>query len=216
MLTFRRYAAKLASKHPQGRVLDIGCARGYFLLAAEEKNLRAEGIDISQSIIAEIQPFFGKRVRCCSAENLAAEHPIAYDALFLSDIIEHVSDPKPFISALAALLRPGGTLLCITPNERGLLARISGRRWVSLKTPEHVVLYNHRTLHDLLDAEFEVESIRPALQEYPCSLIIQRLEKINCVMGLAGRILARVASDKPLRIPDGNMIALCRRRLRID
>lgn len=211
--TFKRYAARLACEYPGGRVLDIGCATGYFISAAEGENLRVEGIDISQSAISKIKPIFGERVHCSSVEELAAERPKAYDILFLSDIIEHVPDPRAFVRALAALVRPGGKLLCITPNERGLLARISGRRWVSIKIPEHVVLYNPLTLTNLLDTEFEVDSIRPAFQEYPSRLISQRLGQINYFLGMAARVLGLARNDISLRIPDGNMIVHARRRL---
>src|SRR5690606_1880993 len=67
--------------------------------------------------------------------------------------------------ASAAARGPESALRAVTPNGRSWLARGQGHRWVSLKFPEHVVLFSEATLRRTLEtAGFRVETIVPAGQ----------------------------------------------------
>jgi SAM-dependent methyltransferase len=213
MRSFRAFTDLAARLAPGGRVLDVGCALGFFLEAARDAGLEAHGIDTSAAAIAEIEPRFGTRVRCLSVEALAARGE-RFDVVFASDVLEHVTRPHAFVDAVAQLLAPRGHLICITPNERGLLARVSGPRWVSLKVPEHVVLYGPPTVRRLLGGAFEIVSIRPGFQHYPAELVARRLGELAAPLGLLARLVTAARSDAQptLRVPDGNMVVVARVR----
>ncbi|MFI5179753.1 MAG: class I SAM-dependent methyltransferase, partial [Vicinamibacterales bacterium] len=102
-----------------------------------------------------------------------------FDAIALLDVLEHVVAPLPFLAAVRARLRPDGRLLIMTPNIRSLLARLSGRRWVSLKVPEHVRYYSPRSIRALLRvAGFDVLAVRPAGQYVTIAFVLSRLERL--------------------------------------
>jgi 2-polyprenyl-3-methyl-5-hydroxy-6-metoxy-1,4-benzoquinol methylase len=228
--SFRAWSALAARLAPGGRVLDVGCALGFFLETALDAGLDVHGIDTSAAAVARIEPRFGPRVRCLSVEALAARGE-RFDVVFASDVLEHVTTPHAFVAAVARLLAPRGHLICITPNERGWLARLSGTRWVSRKIPEHVVLYGPRTVRRALGEAFEIVSIRPGFQHYPAALVARRLGELAAplrLIALLGR-LANAARRAPitmraqrgsgapdahatLRVPDGNMVVVARVR----
>jgi SAM-dependent methyltransferase len=58
----------------------------------------------------------------------------------LSHVIEHIFDPKKFISDLVGILKPGGALVVVTPNSDSLIARVTGAQWPMLKPVDHVSL----------------------------------------------------------------------------
>ena len=51
-------------------------------------------------------------------EEFAADHAAEFDVAFAVFVLEHVSQPREFIDAAAHVLRPGGTLFALTPNQR--------------------------------------------------------------------------------------------------
>jgi O-antigen chain-terminating methyltransferase len=116
-----------------GRVLDVGCGRGEFLGLCREAGIDARGVDIDPAMVA----------RCRDAD-LPAEQgdALAYlDALpdgslggvFSAQVIEHVP-PEAFIALVRLAhrkLRPGGVLLCETPNP-ACLTVFSGAFYVDL------------------------------------------------------------------------------------
>ena len=71
--------------------------------------------------------------------------------------IEHVSDPLRELRLLRGLMRPGATLLLLTPNVRSLNARIFPRTWEWTSPPVHVHLFSPASLSRVLgDAGFRI------------------------------------------------------------
>lgn len=116
-----------------GPVLDVGCGRGEFLELCREAGIEARGIDVDSAMVAR-----------CREAGLAAEQAdaIAYleaapdgglGGIFCAQVIEHI--PPEALVALVRLahqkLRPGGVLLCETPNP-ACLTVFSGAFYVDL------------------------------------------------------------------------------------
>jgi SAM-dependent methyltransferase len=116
-----------------GPILDVGCGRGEFLELCREGGLEARGVDTDPGMVAT-----------CRAAGLTVEHADALAHLagladgslggvFCSQVIEHL--PAEAFVALAQLahakLRPGGVLLCETPNPTCLTV-FSGAFYVDL------------------------------------------------------------------------------------
>jgi 2-polyprenyl-3-methyl-5-hydroxy-6-metoxy-1,4-benzoquinol methylase len=100
-------------------VLDAGCGSGVH--GAEIKRLyghRVTGVDLSAASIAKA------RTRIDEAHVGDVTRPEAYpfygqaqfNLIVLSDILEHVYDPKDVVGRHLALLRPGGRILISIPN----------------------------------------------------------------------------------------------------
>ena len=47
--------------------------------------------------------------------------PPAYDAVILSEVLEHLTDPWALVRKLSPLVRPGGLLLASSPNVSPLV-----------------------------------------------------------------------------------------------
>jgi len=75
--------------------------------------------------------------------------PESFDAITLSHVIEHISDPVHVFKVLSYALKPGGLLVSISPNPCGILSRIFGTSWRELDPPRHLVLLGPRALAEL-------------------------------------------------------------------
>ncbi|MCH7959056.1 MAG: class I SAM-dependent methyltransferase [Candidatus Hydrogenedentes bacterium] len=175
------------------RVLDIGCGFGYFLGVALKKGYDAYGIDLSKQAIEIAEKKYPGRVFKGTIDTVPEIQKSRYDIVFCSHLIEHLPDPVAFAESVACLLRPGGVCSIVTPNIGSLLSRISGRRWVSFKVPEHLSYFNFTTIKRLLETvglnpirvesahqyyrlPFIAEKIRDLL--HPVSLFIPRIENM--------------------------------------
>ena len=214
----RRSAARdlelLAPRVHGGDLLEVGCGYGAFLELARERGYRVRGLELSAAAAARAAAKLGAAVLRTTLEAYAAAHPDCADVIYCSHVIEHIPDPRAFVAAAARALRPGGFLLCITPNRRSLLARLSGRRWVSYKIPEHLFFFDPSTIGRLLAADFELAEVDPAWHYYPVPMVADRLRRL---LDPLGRIVPRLEQRPSLarrmvRIQDGSMRVLARRR----
>lgn len=107
--------ADLLGKKP-GRMLDIGCGPGDFLKVGQDLDWQCLGIEPSQVAVAHarqrglevIEGFFSPE----TAGDLGK-----FDFIHLSEVLEHVAEPKQLLILAEQLLTPGGVLCVSTPND---------------------------------------------------------------------------------------------------
>jgi SAM-dependent methyltransferase len=203
----------LARFRPHGDLLEVGCAFGDFLETAREWGYSVSGIDVSEAAVSESRRRVGCSVLRLTLSEYSALHPATADIVYGSHVIEHVPDPLEFAAALARVLRPGGLFLCVTPNQGSVLARISGRRWVSYKIPEHLFYFTPATLRRVLGSAFSVERVETAYQFYPLPLVADRLRRLLHPLSNIIPPLERWGplARRNLRIPDGSMRVIARK-----
>jgi SAM-dependent methyltransferase len=149
--------------HP-GRVLDVGCAAGYFLRVMQEEGWQVTGLEPSDSIRPHAARLIGPenvRAGLLGAVELA---PGSFDLVTMWDVLEHIPDPVGAAREVRKLLAPGGKFLIETQDVHSLAARLLGRRWQHYKHAEHIYHFDRRTLAEVLRrAGFRVLENRPWL-----------------------------------------------------
>ncbi|HOI42605.1 MAG TPA: class I SAM-dependent methyltransferase [Elusimicrobiales bacterium] len=128
-----------------GDILDVGCATGYFLEAAEKRGFQPYGVEISYHSSAAAKEKFGAdRVHAGVLED-APFRDGQFDVIAMSDLLEHVRDPLRTLAAARRLLKDDGAVMIMTPDTDSLTARMMGARWTHYK-PEHLFYFNRRSL----------------------------------------------------------------------
>jgi 2-polyprenyl-3-methyl-5-hydroxy-6-metoxy-1,4-benzoquinol methylase len=156
---FRRRLHTLASALPaQGRLLDFGCADGFFLELARAAGWHITGVEVAQSM-AEVT---GQRLGIEVAQGLDVLAAKSFDAITLWDVIEHLAAPIAQLTRLRDCLRPGGVVMLSTPNAGHWQAQSEPAQWRGgYQPPAHVVLFNAASLALVLrTAGFERISVR--------------------------------------------------------
>jgi SAM-dependent methyltransferase len=133
----------------QGRLLDVGCATGLFMLEAQKKNFKVNGIDVSKYAIDIAKQRFGKNVTQTSFEK-ANIRKNTYDVITLFDVIEHVSDPRKVLKKIKNILNENGLLVINTGDTDSLMAKLQGKNWHFFIPPQHFFYFSQRNLTTLL------------------------------------------------------------------
>ncbi len=146
--TYRSFLARVARHRTGGALLDVGCALGFLLGEARAAGFEPYGVDRNASAIERARAEFGERVQALDL----AENPfpgVAFAAVTLVDVLEHVPDPAALLAAVAPRLEPEGVLALLLPNAASLTARLFGGAWPHL-AEEHLWLWTPRGLEGFL------------------------------------------------------------------
>ena len=192
--TFRRRLGLVNAHVPPGplRVLDIGCAAGFFLRVMREQGHDVRGAelsaDIAQHAIEQLGP---ERIHVGFLHDLAPdregfEHQ-SFDLITLWDVIEHVPRPQALLAHVRELLKPDGVLILETQNVDSAFANLLGKRWQHYKHEEHLYHFNPATIRRLLgDCGFEVVRNTPSYGGKYVSMgfIAERSWRVSKVAGV--------------------------------
>lgn len=130
-----------------GRLLDVGCGNGVFLLRASDAGWDATGIDPDPLAVAAAQKD-GLGVTQGTFEDL--EPAGMFDVITASHVIEHVYDPGLFLQKARACLVDGGMIWLATPNVASLGHAWYGASWRGLEPPRHINVFSSRALEAML------------------------------------------------------------------
>lgn len=146
--TFQCLLRNLAKRGATGGdLLEVGCGYGYLLDEARALFQRRVGTEFSPQA-AELARKTGAEVFVGGVEQLPPE--AQFDCVLATQVIEHVYDPLSFVRNLARHVKPGGHVVLATPDIRGALRKVMGRRWPSFKVPEHVIYFDFASLESLM------------------------------------------------------------------
>lgn len=143
-----RWVHHLPKPKGVGKLLDVGCGNGDFLAQMRGLGWNVRGVDFDPEAAAVGQKLgLDIRIGSLSNETFPGE---SFDAITICHVIEHVHDPVELVRLSLSLLRPGGRLWLATPNTASLGHRYYRSHWRGLEAPRHLVLFNRRSMRELL------------------------------------------------------------------
>ena len=171
MPTFARGLRRLGELRTPGRLLDVGCSYGAFMLLAQLAGWKTSGVELSKSVAQFARDERHLDVFTGTVEQAA--YPERYfDAVTLWDVIEHLDDPVSTMAEIHRIMAPGGILVVFTINQESLLTtigqvlyKLSLNRWKHLMELfydiHHNFFFSPHTLTSLLKrSEFEVADVQ--------------------------------------------------------
>ncbi len=160
-----------------GRLLEVGCGLGNFLLEARARGYRVNGIDVSESAVTAANRALGEPLaRAGRLEDMGLA-AASFDVVALADVIEHVRDPRAFLAVVHDLVRPGGLVFLTVPSLDSLSARLMGRWWVEFKH-EHLYYFDRATISRLLrESGFGDIAVTPGHKVLTLTYVVGHFEK---------------------------------------
>lgn len=214
--TFHDKLAVIEKNMPtKGRILDIGCATGFFLDAARQRGWEPYGVELSsyssgiaREKIGDDRVFNGQVAEAHFAHDF-------FDAVVMTDVIEHVVAVRPFIAEVVRILRPGGVVAITTPNPQSLSCRMLGRHWPHYKL-EHLLYFTPDALSLLLEPmglkRLELISATKTLTFSYLNLQMRTypVPFVTPLVDLMARVLPEAACRENFRIHSGELFEISR------
>ncbi len=149
-LNLRRKVRMVESVAIKGRLLDIGCGRGFFLDEMRKRGWEVEGVDFSRQSAEAAEKDFGLRVKQAPIEDVLLPQG-HYDCITLWHTLEHLTSPLLCLEKVHAALKMNGHLVIAVPNGMSWQARFFGRYWYHLDAPRHLTLFSQEVLRTFLE-----------------------------------------------------------------
>lgn len=136
------------------RIFDVGSGPGYFLLKGKQRGWATVGIEPSVLALAHSRGLGLEIVEGFLKEDLVPQLG-QFDVVHMHEVLEHIPDPAEMLDLVNRLLKPGGILCVIVPNDynplqQALRAGCGYPPWW-LAPPHHVNYFDFTSLAGLMD-----------------------------------------------------------------
>jgi len=131
------------------KLLEIGPGSGATLSYAKEKNIVTASLDVSEknNLYYENE---------CDVDYVFNDindiQNNFYDAVVMTHVIEHVTNPSEMIAAITKKIKSGGDIIISTPNSNAIFKHIFGVKWWPYLIDDHVSFFNLQHIEKLLMA----------------------------------------------------------------
>lgn len=105
------------------KLLDVGCAHGWFLQAAESRGFLCTGLEPDSGMVTVARTRAKHVVHGFFPQDVPAK---GFDVIIFNDVFEHLANVDEAMRSCAELLAPGGVLVINLPNRKGFFYRVAG------------------------------------------------------------------------------------------
>ena len=164
----------------QGRVLDVGCAFGFTTKLLARKGYLTVGVDNSSRYIARAKRRHPQGEYLLSTAEQLPLPDASFDAVFLLDVLEHVSGQSSVLCEIQRVLKPGGTLIISVPHRSLMDWLDSLNLYASLVRATHHGLFPQEIAQTGVHRHYAVDQLLALLgTEF-------KLERMSCTgLGIA-------------------------------
>jgi SAM-dependent methyltransferase len=130
-----------------GKLLEIGCAYGFFLMEAR-RHFDVIGLELAAEA-ADHARRAGLHVLQGEADEQTLQQIGSVDVVVMLDVIEHLPDPRQTLALCARYINPGGIIVITTGDFGSLLARCVGKNWRLMTPPQHLWFFTREGMRRL-------------------------------------------------------------------
>lgn len=139
--------AMVMSAKSSGKLLDIGCGRGFFMKTARESGFQVSGIDVSNNAVGYARDILGLVVSTDSLDQLISRRE-QFDLITAWHVLEHFIDPIGTLRSIRTLLAENGICFVEVPNLNSLKFQLARNKWEGGNHPlYHRSFFTSGTLH---------------------------------------------------------------------
>ncbi len=130
------------------RILDVGCAYGFFLQFAKERGLDGYGVEVSQET-SQYAKGQGLSLRTGTLLEAAFDDNF-FDIVTLNNVLEHTLNPVVELREVFRILKNQGIVFLAVPNFGSLVAKADNFYWKMKSWPNHLFYFTESTLIAIL------------------------------------------------------------------
>jgi len=141
---------------PEGEFLDIGTNMGFFLRHTSGRKWNTVGVEPSPTLSKIARRDFGLNVKTAYLHE-AGFNDNSFDVVTMTDVFEHISDPKAILADVKRVIKKDGILFIKVPNGNYNLLKLKLAKATNRLTEhdifdsyEHITHYTQKTLVGML------------------------------------------------------------------
>lgn len=167
----KNYLKHLTKYKSHGRLLEVGCAYGFFLEVFQEK-FEVFGMDISEYAVQQARRFLPEVRDHLVCQDSQEKWPYVdnyFDAVVAYSVIEYLKHPLNMIRETYRCLKPGGVFMFSTPNRLyQILPRLFPHFFYD------IVLLKYRSIINITPYLKHSWELRPLLSDF---VILEKIER---------------------------------------
>lgn len=146
---YRKQLKRIQAFRPSGKLLDIGCNIGTFLVEARNMGFNVAGVEMNPDCAEYARDHHGLDVFTGRLDeaNLPAS---SVDVITLFDVLEHVPNPQALLADIYRILKPHGILMLQSPNLESQMAVWFQSEWQWLCLPDHIYHFTPSTMLSMI------------------------------------------------------------------
>jgi ADP-heptose:LPS heptosyltransferase/SAM-dependent methyltransferase len=142
----------ILSMIPKGKLLDIGCSTGFFMLIAKKFGFEVYGMEASEKAVNIAKEKFKLNVfKALTFDELPEEYKYPYNVITAFEVLEHVHEPLEFLKDIYSFLAEDGILILSCPPFYKFENTAKGYKkykwWYNDYPPNHVTRWKPWSLH---------------------------------------------------------------------
>jgi len=199
-----------------GRLLEIGCGDGDFLVTAQAAGWRVTGVEYSATACEKARQRLKHGEVFCGELQPARLEAEQFDLCVISDVIGHIRSPLDFLREIHRVLKPGGTLFIATPSIGSWSARLMRQKWMEFKA-EHLTYFDPQTLQTaLFKSGFRDVIVQPGWKMLSFDYVKMHFQRfpvpvVTPVLNFMARILPQRMQHQHRRIVASGMMVFSRK-----
>jgi len=137
---------------PGGKLLEIGCGTGDFVVLANRKGYKAVGVDLDKEAILSGKNYWktDSIFPMSAAEYFSQNKRKKFDIIYFFEVLEHQSSPHLFLEEVKKYLKFNGYISFSTPNN-SLLQKIYRKITAVIDyPPQHLLRWNEKSIRIFL------------------------------------------------------------------
>lgn len=147
----------IARHHAKGRVLDVGCGTGDFLVYLHTKGYQTQGVEVSPGARAIAQA----KITAIAPDLDSIPAISQFDVVTLWHVLEHVADPATTLQHLHARCPAGALLVIAVPDRESWDCKHYGPQWAAWDVPRHLSHFRRQDIRSLLaKSGFDLVEVR--------------------------------------------------------
>jgi len=191
---------RIEQYHAPGMMIDVGCSTGTLLAVAKKRGWEVLGFEVSPGLRAIAWHLHRVQVH---EKFLDLQQRGIADVVLMSQVIQFVPDPRPYLQRSREVLKPGGLVVLATPNWNfaAPLAWMAAHLGTPMPATDHIHLYHRRlyspqTMHVLAkQLGWRVVAIYDNPTDYLGFRSGLSLRKVSATIG---RLIARATRQRLL------------------
>src|SRR5215470_17049557 len=174
---FARSVEFIRGYRRDGKLLELGCAYGFFLQEAA-RHFDVTGIELAAEA-ADHGRRNGLNILTGMAD-IATMRQIGHvDVIVLFDVVEHLPEPRETLALCQEHLNPGGIIVITTGDFGSMVARLAGAKWRLMTPPQHLWFFTVDSMHRMSSGlGLTVEHVDHPWKIVPASLIAFQLRRM--------------------------------------